>query len=126
MLYWPIIISPASFILGHCSANTVRTSSSDCQEDKPRRHRKALADAAGELADELNLTEEDKQNLKGAFEDGDWEGFEEGADIVGDENAEKLFNKLDGAEKDFDDEEAERPAKGDRPAKDGEAPAKEE
>merc|ERR1712194_73905 len=92
----------------------------ESDEDKPRRHRKCLADAAGELADELNLSEGDKEDLKAAFEEGDWEAFEEGADIVGDENAEKLFNKLDGAEADFDADEA--PAKdGERPAKDGEA-----
>ena len=95
-------------------------------EDKPRRHRKCLAEAAGELADELNLTEGEKIELWEAFYEQDWEAFEEGADIVGDENAEKLFNKLDGAEMDFEADEAERPAKEDRPSKDGEAPAKEE
>ena len=89
----------------------------ESDEDKPRRHRKCLADAAGDLADELNLTQEDKDDLKAAFEDGDWEGFEEGADIVGDENAEKLFNKLDEAEAEFEGEEAEKPAKGERTAK---------
>merc|ERR1712127_1119422 len=93
-------------------------------EDKPRRHRKCLAEAAGELADELNLTEGEKDELKAAFEEGDWEAFEEGADIVGDENAERLFNKLDEAEADFDADEAE--FDGERPAKDGERPAKEE
>merc|ERR1712086_1037430 len=35
-------------------------------EDKPRRHRKCLAEAAGELADELNLTEGEKEDLKAA------------------------------------------------------------
>merc|ERR1711966_248869 len=94
-------------------------------EDKPRRHRKCLADAAGELADELNLTEGDKEDLKAAFENGDWEAFDDAADIVGDENAEKLYNKLDEAEADFEADEAE--FDGERPAKDGEkAPAKEE
>ena len=78
-------------------------------EDKPRRRRKCLADAAGEVADELGLTEQDKEDLKAAFEEGDWEGFEEGAEIVGDENAMKLFEKLDEAEKEFDGDEAEGP-----------------
>merc|ERR1712127_509159 len=63
-------------------------------EDKPRRHRKCLAEAAGELADELNLSEGDKQDLKDLFEEGD-----------------KLYNKLDEAELDFEAKDGERPSK---------------